>query len=129
MYKTKDKQLSSTNSKNLDGIAYIHATFNNTIITITSKDGDVLFWSASGKHGFKGSKKSTPFSAQVTAETVGKIAVGYGMKTLKVKVNGPGTGRESAIRALYSSGIKIVSLEDITSIPHNGCRSSKRRRV
>ncbi|PHN16194.1 30S ribosomal protein S11 [Candidatus Tremblaya phenacola] len=129
MYKPKDKQLRPASNKVLDGIAYIHATFNNTIITITSNDGAVLFWSSTGKHGFKGSKKATPFSAQVTADSVGKAAVDYGMKALKVKVNGPGTGRESAIRSLYSSGIKIISLEDVTSIPHNGCRPSKRRRV
>lgn len=115
--------------KILDGMVFVKATFNNTIVTVTDCNGAVLFWSTSGKQGFRGSKKSTPFSAQIVGETVGRFCISYGIKNLRIKLNGPGPGRESVVRALYGSGIKISALEDVTPLPHNGCRPPKRRRV
>ncbi len=112
-----------------EGIAHILATFNNTIVTITDRSGNVIVWASCGSAGFSGSKKSTPFAAQVTAETVGKKAVEHGMKTVEVFVKGPGSGRESAIRALQAAGLAISVIKDVTPIPHNGCRPPKRRRV
>ena len=112
-----------------DGIAHVHASFNNTIITITDRQGNALSWATSGGAGFKGSRKSTPFAAQVAAETAGKVAIEYGIKTLEVRIKGPGPGRESSVRALNALGIKISSIADITPVPHNGCRPPKRRRV
>ncbi len=112
-----------------DGVAHIHASFNNTIVTITDRQGNALCWATAGGSGFKGSRKSTPFAAQVAAERVGEVALEYGMKNMDVMVNGPGPGRESAIRALNAKGFKINSITDVTPIPHNGCRPPKRRRV
>ena len=112
-----------------EGVAHILATFNNTIVTITDRAGNVVVWSSCGSTGFSGSKKSTPFAAQVTAENVAKKAVEHGMKTVEVYVKGPGSGRESAIRALQAAGLSISVIRDVTPIPHNGCRPPKRRRV
>ena len=112
-----------------DGIAHVHASFNNTIITITDRQGNTLSWATSGGAGFKGSRKATPFAAQVAAETAGKLAIEYGIKTLEVRITGPGPGRESSVRALNALGIKISSIADITPVPHNGCRPPKRRRI
>lgn len=113
-----------------DGVAHIHASFNNTIITITDKQGNAVCWGTSGGSGFKGSRKSTPFAAQVAAEKVGNTAKEeFGMINLDVKVKGPGGGRESAIRSLNACGLKIKSITDVTPLPHNGCRPSKKRRV
>lgn len=111
------------------GIAHVNATFNNTIITITDVQGNVVSWSTAGATGFGGSRKSTPFAAQVAADTAGRKAQEHGMKELDVRVKGPGSGRESALRALSSIGFVIKSIKDITPIPHNGCRPPKRRRV
>ena len=112
------------------GVATVNATFNNTIVTITDLQGNVISWSSSGSHGFKGARKSTPYASQVTAEHAGKLAQEHGMKTLQeVKVKGPGSGRESALRALQSVGFTVISIRDITPVPHNGCRPRKRRRV
>ena len=113
----------------VDGIAHIHASFNNTIITITDRQGNTLGWATSGGSGFRGSRKSTPFAAQVAAERVGGVVKEFGVKNLEVNVNGPGPGRESAVRALNAAGFKITSIMDVTPIPHNGCRPPKRRRV
>ena len=112
-----------------EGVAHVHASFNNTIITITDRQGNALSWATSGGAGFKGSRKSTPFAAQVAAEKAGKVAQEYGIKTLAVRVQGPGPGRESAIRTLQTTGIEVTTIKDITPLPHNGCRPSKRRRV
>jgi len=112
-----------------EGVAHVHASFNNTIITITDRQGNALSWATSGGAGFKGSRKSTPFAAQVAAEKAGKVAQEYGIKSLDVQVQGPGPGRESSVRALNALGIKITSISDVTPLPHNGCRPSKRRRV
>ncbi|GAA0236940.1 30S ribosomal protein S11 [Castellaniella ginsengisoli] len=112
-----------------DGIAHVHASFNNTIITITDRQGNALSWATSGGAGFKGSRKSTPFAAQVAAESAGRVAQEYGIKTLEVRIKGPGPGRESSVRALNALGIKISSISDITPVPHNGCRPPKRRRI
>ncbi len=111
------------------GVAHIHASFNNTIVTITDSAGNVLTWSSAGNKGFKGSRKSTPFASQLAAETAAKKAMEHGMKQVEVYVKGPGTGRESAIRALQAAGLEIVAIKDVTPIPHNGCRPPKRRRV
>ena len=117
-------------NKNIsDGIAHVHASFNNTIITITDRQGNALSWATSGGAGFKGSRKSTPFAAQVAAEAAGRLALEYGIKTLEVRIKGPGPGRESSVRALNALGIKISSIADITPVPHNGCRPPKRRRI
>lgn len=112
-----------------DGMAHIHASFNNTIITITDRQGNALSWATSGGSGFRGSRKSTPFAAQVAAERAGEMAKEYGVKNLEVFVKGPGPGRESSIRALNSVGYKITNITDVTPIPHNGCRPPKKRRV
>ncbi len=111
------------------GVVHIQSTFNNTIITITDTAGNVIAWSSSGSKGFKGSKKSTPFAAQVAAEDAGKKAVEHGMKHVEVFVKGPGSGRESALRALQSIGFEVTMIKDVTPLPHNGCRPPKRRRV
>ena len=111
------------------GIAHINSTFNNTIITITDTSGNTVSWSSSGNKGFKGSRKSTPFAAQLAAEEAGKKAIENGMKQIEIVIKGPGNGRESAIRALGSTGLTITVIKDITPIPHNGCRPSKKRRV
>ncbi len=113
----------------VDGIAHVHASFNNTIITITDRQGNALSWATAGGCGFRGSRKSTPFAAQVAAEKAGIAAQEYGLKNLEVKVRGPGPGRESAVRALNAAGYKITNIEDVTPIPHNGCRPPKKRRV
>jgi small subunit ribosomal protein S11 len=112
-----------------DGIAHIHASFNNTIITITDRQGNALSWASSGGAGFKGSRKSTPFAAQIAAESAGRAAIECGIKNVEVQIKGPGPGRESSIRALNALGIKIVSISDVTPVPHNGCRAPKRRRM
>ena len=112
-----------------DGIAHVHASFNNTIVTITDRQGNALCWATSGGSGFRGSRKSTPFAAQVAAERAGTMAQEYGMKNLEVCVKGPGPGRESAVRALNAKGFKITNISDVTPIPHNGCRPPKKRRV
>ncbi|MEE4329470.1 MAG: 30S ribosomal protein S11 [Wenzhouxiangella sp.] len=113
----------------VDGIAHVHASFNNTIITITDRQGNALAWATSGGSGFRGSRKSTPFAAQVAAENAGRTAQEYGMKNLEVRVNGPGPGRESSVRSLNAVGFKITNIIDVTPIPHNGCRPPKKRRV
>ena len=113
----------------LDAVAHVHASFNNTIITITDRQGNTLAWATSGGCGFRGSRKSTPFAAQVAAEKVGNVAKDYGVKNLEVRVKGPGPGRESSIRALNALGFRVTHIEDVTPIPHNGCRPPKRRRV
>jgi small subunit ribosomal protein S11 len=113
----------------VDGIAHIHASFNNTIVTIADRQGNVLSWASAGGCGFRGSRKSTPFAAQVAAEKAGVAALEYGVKTLEVRVQGPGPGRESAVRSLNSVGFRVSNIEDVTPIPHNGCRPSKKRRV
>ncbi len=112
-----------------DGIAHVHASFNNTIITITDRQGNTLSWATSGGAGFKGSRKSTPFAAQVASESAGKAAQECGIKNLEIRISGPGPGRESSVRALNSLGIKIAAIHDVTPIPHNGCRPPKRRRI
>lgn len=112
-----------------DGIAHVHASFNNTIITITDRQGNALSWATSGGAGFRGSRKSTPFAAQVAAEKAGKAALDYGVKALEVRIKGPGPGRESAVRSLNNVGYKILNITDVTPIPHNGCRPPKKRRV
>lgn len=127
--KKKTKQKSKTKKTIPNGIAHIVSSFNNTIITITDENGNALAWSSAGLKGFKGSRKSTPFAAQIAAEDVGNKAKEYGVKTLKVQVSGPGSGRESALRSLQSIGYIISSIKDVTPIPHNGCRPRKRRRV
>ena len=111
------------------GIAHVHSTFNNTIVTVADEHGNVISWSSAGALGFKGSRKSTPYAAQMAAETAAKAAAPYGLKTVDVMVKGPGSGREAAIRALAACGIDVVSIKDVTPVPHNGCRPPKRRRV
>ncbi|MDZ7661288.1 30S ribosomal protein S11 [Thiohalophilus sp.] len=112
-----------------DGIAHVHASFNNTIVTISDRQGNALCWATAGGSGFRGSRKSTPFAAQVAAERCGEMAQEYGMKNLEVWVKGPGPGRESAVRALNAKGFRITNIADVTPIPHNGCRPPKKRRV
>ena len=112
-----------------DGILHVHASFNNTIITITDRQGNDLSWATAGGAGFKGSRKSTPFAAQVAAEAAGKVAQEYGIKNLEVRIKGPGPGRESSVRAMNALGIKVTSIQDVTPVPHNGCRPPKRRRI
>ena len=112
-----------------EGIAHIHSSFNNTIITITDKQGNAVCWATSGGSGFRGSRKSTPFAAQIAAEKAGNAAKEFGLMSLDVKVRGPGSGRESAIRSLNACGLKIRSITDVTPLPHNGCRPPKKRRV
>lgn len=111
------------------GVAHIKATFNNTIVCITDTDGNVISWSSAGKSGFKGSKKSTPFAAQLAAQASAKEAIEQGLRRIEVFVKGPGSGREAAIRSLQAAGLEIVAIRDVTPIPHNGCRAPKRRRV
>jgi len=113
----------------VDGMAHIHASFNNTIVTITDRQGNALSWATAGGSGFRGSRKSTPFAAQIAAERAGTIAQEYGLKNLEVFVKGPGPGRESAVRALNAVGYRITNITDVTPIPHNGCRPPKKRRV
>ncbi len=113
----------------VDGIAHIHASFNNTIITITDRQGNTVAWATAGGSGFRGSRKSTPFAAQIAAQKAGEIAQEVGMKNLEVNIKGPGPGRESAVRALNAVGYKITNITDVTPIPHNGCRPPKKRRV
>ncbi len=126
----KRTRIKKKEKKNISsGVVHIQSTFNNTIITITDPGGNVLSWSSSGVQGFKGSRKSTPFAAQLAAEDAVKKALEYGMKTVEVYVKGPGAGRESALRSLQSAGFNILSIKDVTPIPHNGCRPPKRRRV
>lgn len=111
------------------GVAHVHSTFNNTIVTITDEHGNVLTWSSAGALGFKGSRKSTPFAAQMASEAAAKSAQEHGLKTVEVTVKGPGSGRESAIRALAAAGLEVTAIRDVTPVPHNGCRPPKRRRV
>ncbi|MEK9993902.1 MAG: 30S ribosomal protein S11 [Hydrogenophilales bacterium] len=113
----------------VEGVAHIHASFNNTIVMITDRQGNAISWSTSGAGGFKGSRKSTPFAAQIAAESAGKTAQDSGVKNLEVLIKGPGPGRESAVRALNNLGFKITSIADVTPVPHNGCRAPKRRRI
>ena len=127
--KTKVKTKSKAKRKVTNGVAHVVSSFNNTIISISDENGNVLAWSSAGHKGFKGSRKSTPFAAQIAAEDVGNKAKEYGLKTLRVEVSGPGSGRESALRSLQSVGYIITSIKDVTPIPHNGCRPRKRRRV
>ena len=112
-----------------EGVAHVHASFNNTIITITDRQGNALSWATAGSCGFKGSRKSTPFAAQIAAEQAGKAAQECGVKNVEVRIKGPGPGRESAVRALNAIGLKITSISDVTPVPHNGCRPPKRRRI
>ena len=127
--KTKTKTKTKVKRKVTNGVAHVVSSFNNTIISISDENGNVLAWSSAGHKGFKGSRKSTPFAAQIAAEDVGNKAKEYGLKTLRVEVSGPGSGRESALRSLQSVGYIITSIKDVTPIPHNGCRPRKRRRV
>ena len=113
----------------VDGIAHVHASFNNTIITITDRQGNGLSWATAGGSGFRGSRKSTPFAAQVAADRAGQVAKDYGMKNVEVRIKGPGPGRESSVRALNALGFRVTNIIDITPIPHNGCRPPKKRRV
>ncbi|MDH4396580.1 MAG: 30S ribosomal protein S11 [Limnobacter sp.] len=130
MAKAQNTRARKKVKKNIsDGIAHVHASFNNTIITITDRQGNALSWSTSGAQGFKGSRKSTPFAAQVAAEVAGRAAQECGIKTVEVLIKGPGPGRESSVRALNSLGIKVTSISDVTPVPHNGCRPPKRRRI
>ena len=124
------KRVKRRNKKNISsGVAHVNSTFNNTMITISDDNGNTISWSSAGLMGFKGSRKSTPYAAQMAAEDAGTKALEHGVKTLRVEIQGPGSGRESALRALQSSGFTITSIKDVTSIPHNGCRPPKKRRV
>ncbi|TNF28857.1 MAG: 30S ribosomal protein S11 [Deltaproteobacteria bacterium] len=126
----KPKQTKKKVKKNIPtGVAHIQSTFNNTVVTITDVAGNAISWSTAGKRGFKGSRKSTPFAAQLAAEDAARTAMDHGMRTVSVNVKGPGSGREAALRALQTSGLKITIIRDVTPIPHNGCRPPKRRRV
>ncbi|QSI77727.1 MULTISPECIES: 30S ribosomal protein S11 [Niveibacterium] len=129
MAKTAAKVRKKVKKNVAEGIAHVHASFNNTIITITDRQGNALSWATAGGAGFKGSRKSTPFAAQVAADQAGKVAVECGIKNLEVRITGPGPGRESSVRALNALGIKVTSITDITPIPHNGCRPPKKRRI
>ena len=113
----------------VDGVAHVQASFNNTIVTITDRQGNALSWATAGGAGFRGSRKSTPFAAQVAAEKAGRVALDYGVKSLEVRIKGPGPGRESAVRSLNALGYKVLNIIDVTPIPHNGCRPPKKRRV
>ncbi len=124
---TRTKRKERKNISN--GVAHVSATYNNTMITITDVQGNTIAWSSAGSMGFKGSRKSTPYAAQIAAEDVGRKATEHGVKTLDVEVSGPGSGRESALRALQSAGFIVMAIRDVTPIPHNGCRPPKRRRV
>jgi small subunit ribosomal protein S11 len=129
MAKQKFKGKKRVKKTVVDGIAHVHASFNNTIITLSDRQGNVLSWATSGGAGFRGSRKSTPFAAQVAAEAAGRSALDFGLKNLEVRVKGPGPGRESSVRALNALGYKITNIVDVTPIPHNGCRPPKKRRV
>ena len=129
MAKTATKVRKKVKKNVAEGVAHIHASFNNTIITITDRQGNALSWATSGGAGFKGSRKSTPFAAQVAAEAAGKAAQECGVKNVEVCIKGPGPGRESSVRALNALGMKITSITDVTPIPHNGCRPPKKRRI
>ncbi|MEM1248041.1 MAG: 30S ribosomal protein S11 [Acidobacteriota bacterium] len=131
MAKGKEKRSSKKRERRTvaHGVAHVHATFNNTMVSISDPEGNVLTWSSAGRAGFKGSRKGTPFAAQVAAQNAGHQARDYGVRSVDVEVKGPGGGRESAVRALQSTGISIKSIKDVTPIPHNGCRPRKRRRV
>jgi small subunit ribosomal protein S11 len=131
MAKAKPKKRSKVKARRVvvEGIAHIHATFNNTIITITDRHGDAVSWATAGGAGFRGSRKSTPFAAQVAAETAGKVARDMGMQQLDIRIKGPGPGRDSSVRALNALGFEINTISDATTIAHNGCRPPKRRRV
>ena len=129
MAKEKGKKTKTSKSVGSEGIAHILATFNNTIINITDKKGNTISWSSSGANGFKGSRKSTPFAAQIAATKAGEQAMNLGLSEVEVEVSGPGSGRESALRSLQTIGYVITSIKDVTPIPHNGCRPRKRRRV
>jgi len=130
MAKPQRRRVSKREKKNVPvGIAHIHATFNNTVVTITDPNGNALAWSSAGVRGFKGSRKSTPFAAQMVAEDAARKAMDHGVRTVTVEVKGPGSGRESALRALATAGLKVTLIKDVTPIPHNGCRPPKRRRV
>ncbi len=135
MAKATNKKVSSTAQRKkrarknvVNGIAHIHSTFNNTIVTITDETGNVLTWSSSGAIGYKGSKKSTPYAAQIAGESAAKAAQEFGMKAVDVKIKGPGSGREAAVRSLQTAGLEILSIVDVTPVPHNGCRPPKRPR-
>ena len=123
---TKKRKITTNVEK---GIVHVQSSFNNTIVTLTDLNGNALSWASAGEMGFKGSRKSTPYAAQTAAETAAKLAMEHGLKTVEVYIKGPGQGRESAIRALQTAGLEIVSIKDVTPIPHNGCRPPKRRRV
>ncbi len=129
MVKTSTRVRKKVKKNVAEGIAHVHASFNNTIVTITDRQGNALAWSTSGGNGFKGSRKSTPFAAQIAAESAGKTAQECGVKNLEVRIKGPGPGRESAVRALNAAGFKITSISDITPVPHHGCRPPKKRRI
>ncbi|MDO9372011.1 MAG: 30S ribosomal protein S11 [Gammaproteobacteria bacterium] len=127
--KTASRARKKVKKNVVDGMAHVHASFNNTIITITDRQGNALSWASAGGCGFRGSRKSTPFAAQVAAEKAGTAALEFGVKTLEVFIKGPGPGREYAVRALNAVGFKVINISDVTPIPHNGCRPPKRRRV
>ena len=129
MAKTPSRTRKKVRKQVADGIAHVHASFNNTIVTITDRQGNALAWATAGGSGFRGSRKSTPFAAQVAAERVGDMVKEFGLKNLEVEVKGPGPGRESAVRALNNAGFRITNITDVTPIPHNGCRPPKKRRV
>lgn len=135
MAKTQRKGATATRTRRRDrknvetGVAHIRSTFNNTIVSITDTTGNVISWSTAGNVGFKGSRKSTPFAAQMAAEAAARVAMEHGMKTVEVSVKGPGAGREAAIRSLQAAGLEVSGIRDVTPIPHNGCRPPKRRRV
>ncbi|MDA0656520.1 MAG: 30S ribosomal protein S11 [Proteobacteria bacterium] len=130
MAKVATQRVRRSERKNItSGIAHVSATFNNTMVTIADVQGNTIAWSSAGGMGFRGSRKSTPYAAQVAAEDAGKKAMEHGMKTLEVRVKGPGSGRESALRALQTVGLIVTSIKDVTPVPHNGCRPPKRRRV
>ncbi|MEE9343150.1 MAG: 30S ribosomal protein S11 [Gammaproteobacteria bacterium] len=126
---TESKTRKKVKKNVVDGVVHVHASFNNTIITITDRQGNALAWATAGGSGFRGSRKSTPFAAQVAAERVGEIVKNFGVKNLEVEIKGPGPGRESAVRALNNVGFRITNITDVTPIPHNGCRPPKKRRV
>ena len=126
---TPSKVLKKVKRTVIDGMAHVHASFNNTIITITDRQGNALAWATAGGSGFRGSRKSTPFAAQIASQKAGEMALEFGMKSLEVFIKGPGPGRESAVRALNAVGFKITNITDVTPVPHNGCRPPKKRRV
>ena len=129
MAKAKTRVRKKVKKNVAEGIAHVHASFNNTIIMITDRQGNALSWATSGSSGFKGSRKSTPFAAQIAADNAGRAAQECGVKNLEVRIKGPGPGRESAVRALNNAGFKITSISDVTPVPHNGCRPPKKRRI